>query len=500
MAMLQPDDRVPPPLTARRTAPAAVAERLPLVLDLDGTLIASDLLLECALAFLKANPLNIVQLVLWALQGRALLKARLAERTEIAVELLPEHTAIVAYARAEHAGGRGVYMATASDRKLAEAVSRRYPFIREVMASGGRVNLKGKHKAAALKARFPDGFVYAGDSRADAPVWRQSAGAVYAGPKNGLHRVSEFADIEAAAPRNAPSARLWARALRLHQWSKNLLVFVPMMLAGKAAVPGLWGACALGFLGMSLIASGTYLINDLSDLEDDRRHPTKRARPLASGALPLKDAIVVAPLAVAAGLAACFTAGGPFAAAFAGLYCVGTLAYSLRLKRVPVLDVGVIAGLFTVRLVLGGAIAGAAASAWLLVFSMFLFVSLALAKRAVEIGRLSGQAGAAGRGYLVADAPLVAALGAATAVAAVLVLVLYLIEDAMPRAVYATPDLLWGAPLILSLWLGRVWLLCGRGALHEDPVVFAVRDRVSLILGGALAASFAAALVPHPWN
>ena len=283
---------------------------------------------------------------------------------------------------------------------------------------------------------------------------------------------------------------------------QNALVFAPMLLGGKIGDAQAWLACGAAFLAMGLIASATYLVNDLTDLEDDRRHWSKRERPLACGAISLRAAMTVAPLALLAGLCAAFAAGGPKALAVAGVYCAGTLAYSLGLKRAPILDVAMLAGLFTVRLLLGSVVADTALSKWLLVFSMFLFASLGFAKRGVEIARaaLKGETGPAGRGYRGADAPLVTALGAAMSVASLVVLVMYLIDDAMPRGLYAAPDLLWGAPVFVSLWLGRVWLLCGRGELHDDPVAFAVKDRQSLMLGAMTAICFAGALVGVPWR
>ncbi len=497
---LPPIDELAPAKAAPPEAASAPAA-LPLVLDLDGSLIASNLLLECALAFVKRNPLHAPMLLVWLVQGRAVLKARLAEHTEINVDLLPENRALADYARQAHAEGRHVHLATAADRRIAEAVSRRYPFIREVMASGGRVNLKGRRKAEALKARFPDGFVYAGDSTADRPVWRDAAAAVYAGVDGALHRsLQKDASFEASASRAPAGLKVWARAARLHQWAKNALVFAPMLLGGRISDPHAWGACALGMLAMGLIASSTYLINDMADLEDDRRHWSKRERPLASGAIPLKSAIIVSLLGLLAGFTTALAAGGPAALGAVLVYCVGTLAYSFGLKRAPIADVVTLAGLFTMRLLLGAILAGTTLSAWLLVFSMFLFSSLCLAKRGIEIARAAraGNLGPAGRGYLGADGPLVTALGAATAAASLVVLVMYLIEDATPEGVYASPAFLWGAPIFVFLWLGRVWLLCGRGELHDDPVAFAIKDRQSLMLGALTAACFAAAIVGLP--
>jgi 4-hydroxybenzoate polyprenyltransferase len=309
--------------------------------------------------------------------------------------------------------------------------------------------------------------------------------------------MARLGPVEASLPRARPGPKIWGRALRLHQWAKNALVFVAPVLGGKIDDPAAWIACAVGFLAIGVIASATYLINDLLDLEDDRRHWSKRLRPLAAGTLPLKDALVFAPLALVAGFALAAIAGGLAGVAVAGVYCAGTLAYSFRLKRAPILDVFMLAGLFTLRLAFGVVLAQVAPSPWLLVFSMFLFASLALAKRSTEIerGRRQGDKRIGGRGYLVADAPLVGSLGGATAVAAVLVMVLYLIEEAFNKALYNSPQLLWGLPIVLGLWLGRVWLLCGRGELADDPVAFAVKDRMSLGLGAVLMGCFVGAVV-----
>jgi 4-hydroxybenzoate polyprenyltransferase len=257
-----------------------------------------------------------------------------------------------------------------------------------------------------------------------------------------------------------------------------------------------WIACALGVAAMGLTASATYLINDLVDLEVDRQHWNKKTRPLACGAIGIPQAIAVAGLLLVAGLGLSAAVGGLPVFGLVLLYCAATLAYSLSLKRVPLLDVTILAGLFTLRLALGAVIVDVRLSSWLAVFSMFLFLSLALAKRSTEIGRKAQTAGAAtlhGRGYLPADAPIVAALGVAAAVAGVVIMVLYLIHEAFSNAIYTLPELLWGAPVLIGLWLGRMWLLCGRGLLNDEPVAFAVRDRISVLLGVGVMASFAGA-------
>ncbi|WP_272886836.1 UbiA family prenyltransferase [Phenylobacterium aquaticum] len=308
-------------------------------------------------------------------------------------------------------------------------------------------------------------------------------------------------DLEAAPARGAPDAWArpslmdWARALRLHQWVKNSLIFVPAVLGGASHSPSAWIHGLLGFFGLGLVASATYVINDLCDLADDRAHWAKRHRPFASGRIPIAAGVAVSGVGLVLGLGLAWMAQGLAALGVVGAYLGLTLSYSLAMKRTPILDVAILATLFTLRLALGVVCAQVVWSAWLLVFSMFLFSSLSFAKRLTEILRLKAQGGdrLPGRGYEAADAPFVQAMGVSLSAAAVLVMVMYLIEEAFGTGLYRTPQLLWTLPLLLALWLGRIWLLCGRGVLDDDPVIFALRDRASLALGGLVALSVLAA-------
>ena len=267
------------------------------------------------------------------------------------------------------------------------------------------------------------------------------------------------------------------RAMRLHQWAKNALVFVPLVLGGRWGDAGVWTRAGLGFAALGFAASATYLLNDWRDLAHDRRHPSKRHRPLASGDLSAPAAVAFAG-ALLAGAAALGLVLGAAAAGLLAAYVALSVFYSVALKRVPLLDIVVLAALFTGRLMLGIALADVPVSPWLLVFSMFLFASLSLAKRHTELLR-TGSA----RGYAAADAPLLMGLGLGAMTSALLVLALYLIQDAFPAGVYRSPSLLWAAPVLLFLFLGRVWLRSGRGELADDPVAFALKDPQSLLMG-----------------
>lgn len=284
------------------------------------------------------------------------------------------------------------------------------------------------------------------------------------------------------------------RSLRLHQWAKNLLIFVPLVLAGKLANVDVWTTCVVGFVAFGILASATYLVNDLRDLPFDRLHWSKRARPLACGDMPA--AMAFAAIAVGAllsfGIAASIGRG---AVLILFVYGALTLMYSLRLKRVPLLDVFILAVLFTLRLVFGIHLANVAPSPWLLVFSMFIFMSLSIGKRYTEVSRAGalGRDRLDGRGYLAKDGPLLFGLGLSTAVGAVIILILYLLNEAFGAGFYKSPLLLWALPAVLFLWLGRFWLLAGRDTLDDDPLVYAVKDRVSLGLGAAMVAIFVSA-------
>ena len=476
---------------------------IPLVLDLDHTLLRTDLLHEQALAFVKENPLRIFLLIAWLWRGRAHLKRQLARAVEMDVWGLPINMELADYAQAEHDKGRLVVLATASDFLVASRMAQRFGFIGRVVASDGDINLKGAVKARALAEAFPDGFAYAGDSRADLPVWEAASRAVLVETSgNVARRAARLAEIEAAFARKRP-LRAWVKAARLHQWAKNALVFIPLVLGGRMLEAEAWVSAGLAFLALGILASTTYLVNDLWDIEDDRRHWSKRNRPLASGAMSLTAAAIAVP----AGLALSFAIGascGPSVVAVLFAYLALTLGYSFAFKRKPVLDAFVLAVLFTLRLVLGIVAVGVAASPWLLVFSMFLFASLSFAKRQTEVQRTMEKGKdigekIAGRGYFAADLPFILGMGIASGMASVLIMVLYLADDALAADFYANSVWLWAIPPALFLWLSRIWMICQRGELHDDPVAFAIRDPKSLAICGVVGTAFVMAWAGIPF-
>lgn len=492
-------DFAEPGATASSSALADAAPGSPpLVLDLDGALMATDLAAETLLLYLKPNPLRLFVVLGWLLKGRAHLKRKLAEAASPLVELPPVREEVAAYAQAQAEAGREVHVAAPAHGALAAQLAARFAFLKGLAGSDGAVDLQGRRKAEALAARFPGGFAYAGDAAADLAVWAVAAEAVFTGGSASVRRrLERIRPPSAVFPPARAALRDWIKALRLHQWVKNALIFVPLPLGGAAGDGRAWTSCLLGFLGMGALASGAYVLNDLLDLQEDRLHWSKRRRAFASGLIPIQAGMGLVPLGLFLGLGLGWLARGPAAAGMIGLYLISNLAYSFGLKRAPILDVVLLAGLLTLRLAIGVVCAGVAWSAWLLVFSMFIFSSLSFAKRATELARLKAHGGdhLAGRGYVAADEPLVMAMGVSLASAAVLVMVMYLIQEAFGTDFYREPGFLWALPAVLALWLGRIWLLCGRGQLDDDPVVFAVRDKVSLLLGAVTALSVLAAVL-----
>lgn len=471
-------------------AAAPAPDRRPLCVDLDGTLLATDSLHELALALARERPLDLLRLPFWLAGGRAALKARLGERVRLDPALLPYRPEVLDALRAARAAGRPCVLATAADAGLAGAIAAHVGLFDEVLASDGRENLKGGRKAERLVERFgAGGFEYLGDAAADLPVFAAAGSASLVGAGAGLRRRAAARVPVARSLAEPPGAgarlRTWLRALRLHQWVKNALVLVPLVASHRLAEPALVASAASAFLAFGLCASGVYLLNDLADLAADRAHPTKSRRPFASGALQAGPGVLVALALVAAGLAVGARLPGAFLGALLA-YLAANVAYTLLLKRIAIADVVLLAGLYTLRVVAGGAAIGVAISPWLLAFSLFFFLNLAFLKRYVDVRRVAGAGGAAvgGRDYRVEDLPLLASMGLAAGYLAVVVLALYVQSDYVVR-LYRAPALLWLATPLVVYWTSRAWLIAHRGEMDDDPVAFALRDPVTWAVGAA---------------
>jgi len=462
-----------------------VPEPVPLCVDLDGTVIRTDLVWESLVRLLRRNPLYLAALPFWWLRGRAWLKRRIAERTGVDVAGLPCNQSFLEFLRGERRQGRQVCLVTASDERLAGAVAAHLGLFTEVLASDGRTNLRGRAKAARLVERFGEGgFDYAGNSSVDLPVWSRARQALVVNAFPGLAaRVAKVATVSRVFDPPDSRCKAVVRALRPHQWVKNLILFVPLITSHQITRPVLVLKALWAFAAFCLCASGVYVTNDLLDLDADRRHPDKCSRPFAAGSLPIPAGLAAFPLLLGAGLFLGWRLAPSFAAVL-GTYLVLTASYSWRLKQVVLLDVFCLAALYTIRLIGGHESTGVEYSFWLLVFSMFIFLSLALVKRFVELDALRRQNKPAlqGRGYAAGDAEPVAALGLTTGCLAVLVLALYVNSEKV-IVLYRRPMLLLLVCPLLLYWISRVWMIAYRGQMHGDPIVFALRDRPSYVVG-----------------
>lgn len=455
-----------------------------LVVDLDGTLTPSDTLLEAGIRLVRSSPLCVfAMLARWVTGGRAALKRFVALRADFRPEGLLYREDFLDYLRAERERGRRLVLATASDRLVADAVAAHLGLFDLVLATDGGPNLKGARKLAAIRAHVGEDFVYAGDSPADLPVWRGARGAVLVGTSAPVARAARAATrIESEFPRGEIGLATWARALRLHQWLKNLLVFVPAFTAFSLFDPTVLLPAAVAFLSLSLVASATYIANDIWDLENDRAHPRKRTRPLASGLVPLALAGAVAAGLLLAGLGlALLQSVGLFIVVCA--YLLTTTTYSWVLKQYVLVDVIVLALLYTLRILAGAVATQVEASTWLLAFSVFVFLSLALIKRCSELVTLAqaGQEAPRGRDYRVGDLQVLWPLGVGAAMASAVVFGLF-ISAASTTARYGSPQLMWLVALALVYWLARLWIKTARGEMHDDPLVFALRDGASRLV------------------
>jgi 4-hydroxybenzoate polyprenyltransferase len=473
----------------------------PLVVDLDGTLICTDMLQESALSACRSNPLYLLCIVYWLMCGKAVLKRHLAHLTDFAPSTLPYNHDLLVWLNQQRAQGRKLILCTASDLSIATEISAYLGIFEEVMASDGTVNLSGKHKAEALVQRFGHAcFDYVGNSHADLAVWKSARRTVIVDASAGLvKKVRACCNVEWIFPSPTLGLTAWFQVLRVHQWLKNLLLFIPLLAAHQLTSLNTWLTLVLAFCSFSLCASSVYIVNDLLDLESDRRHPRKCNRPFASGLVPVWMGVVLAPLLLLGSMALAWYVDGKFLP-WLVFYFVLTCAYSWGLKRLILVDCLILAILYTLRIIAGSAAASVLLSFWLLAFSVFLFLSLAFVKRYAELQMqmLNGKLKVHGRGYYTSDAPLVQMLGVTSGYAAVLVLALYLNSDAVVQ-LYRTPEFVWGSVPIMLFWVSWMWMQAHRGKMHDDPLIFAIKDKTSLLASVALFAVLVIGAVGWQW-
>ncbi|NKJ51296.1 hypothetical protein CIC12_32185 [Burkholderia sp. SG-MS1] len=456
---------------------------VPLCVDLDGTLTHSDVLIESFLILIKQNPLYIFHCIIWLLRGKAHLKAEIAARVAIDVSLLPYNTRLVDFLRQERSRGRDLYLCTAGDHRYAEQVASHFGFFKGVMASDASRNLSGSHKAETLSTTFGiQGFDYCGNARADIPVWTLARQAIVVGSKSIEAAARKVNQTTVFFEESRPFIRLALKEMRVYQWVKNLLIFLPLLASHRFTQVDTLVDMGIAFLSFSFCASSVYLLNDMLDLDADRRHSRKRDRPFASGKLPLLAGIILMLVLLSASASLAILLTPAFQLVLTG-YVVITLAYSFRLKRIVLIDVFVLAALYTARIVAGGAAGNIVLSDWLIMFSLMIFLSLAMVKRYTELDKIQrdGKTSAAGRGYLADDMSIVRSFGTAAGYVAVLVLALYM-NSSDVTVLYRHPHRLWVLFCLLLYWISRVWMIAFRGKMNDDPIVFAIKNRGSLVI------------------
>ena len=487
-------------------APAKVLSPV-LCVDLDGTLIRGNVLWECILVLLKTRPITVLLLPFWLLSGRASLKRKLAARIRLNPACLPYRQQVLDFLQREKATGRRIALTTAADRELAETIASYLGLFDEVHASDGQLNLKGANKAAFLTEHFAQtGFDYVGDSAADVEVWRNARAAYVVGTEARAQQAAAVTTLKRTIlePRASfrtsfgTSFRTWINALRGHHWAKNLLLFLPLALSHNLAV----GPIVRTFVGFALYgfcASGLYILNDLLDLHSDREHPWKKERPFAAGAISIPEGLLVSFILLSSALGLGFLLNVQFGLALLG-YAALTMLYSLYLKKIALLDVFILSSFYSFRILAGALISATPLSQWFLAFSMFVFLSLAMAKRYSELLHASDlvKTGNSGRGYRAGDRELLLSLGVGSSFSAVVIFSLY-VHSQDVRLLYSSPEFLFLLCPIVLYWLSRTWLLAHRGELKEDPVTLAIRDPVSYGAAAAAAAVIAVSMIHVSW-
>jgi 4-hydroxybenzoate polyprenyltransferase/phosphoserine phosphatase len=450
----------------------------PLCVDCDGTLVKTDLLHEAVFLLFKVSLVSLVMLPIWLFKGKAYLKHRIALLVEPDYGSLPYNSDVLALIKTAKEEGRKVLLVTASPARWANGIAQHLGLFDQVLASSEEMNLAGEAKELALVRMFGKGqFDYVGDSSSDLKVWRSSRQSIVVGRKSRMFRsVEKISDNVLLLNGSIPSVRLFSKAIRIHQWLKNLLVLLPLGVSHQWLNPEKLTNSVLAFFAFCACASSIYVLNDLLDLEADRRHKKKSLRPFAAGLMSIGTGLWLITGLLMIALLIALTLPWEFALTL-GVYVFATTIYSVRLKRQIVLDVMILAGLYSVRIIAGAAAVSVVPSFWLLAFSMFIFLSLAILKRYIELVPLVGknEFAVAGRGYLASDLPVLLASGVSSGICSVLVLALYLND---PSTVLNYPKIywLWLIPPIILYWVFRVWMKANRGEVDDDPVLFAAKD------------------------
>jgi 4-hydroxybenzoate polyprenyltransferase len=463
-----------------------------IAVDLDGTLVLTDTLHESLLLLVKQVFFSIFLLPMWLLQGRAAFKSKISERVSLNPTLLPYNQAFIDWLIHQRASGKKIVLTTAADQRIANTVAEHLGLFDEILASDGKTNNSSSEKILLLDERFGQKcWDYAGNSYTDLTVWSAADQAIVVNANDAIiKKVKQRRNAILIFPATRVTFDVWFKVIRFYQWLKNLLLFIPLIAAHQVGNLESFSTLVVAFISFSFCASAVYITNDLLDLDSDRQHPRKRHRPFASGVVPLHVGFILAPALALLSLVLALWVGHAFTAWLVFYFAV-TTAYTLWLKRLVLVDCLTLAGLYTLRIIAGAAAVSVALSFWLLAFSVFIFLSLAFVKRFAEL-QAQAEAGrntAHGRGYMVSDQSLIQTLGVTAGYAAVLVLALYLHSDSVLN-LYAQPELIWLAVPLMLFWVSWIWMKAHRGQMHDDPIVFAVKDKASLAVATLVLLSF----------
>lgn len=457
----------------------------PLVVDLDGTLLHTDMLHESIIQSFRFNILALLKSIFLLFNGKASFKRYLASKTNFDPASLPYNKELLRWLEDQKELGRKLVLCTASDLIVAESIANHLEIFDEVIASDGLVNNAGENKANALKNKFGVcGYDYVGNSKADIPVWASAAKSILVNASSSLEiKARDVSHVQYIFPRRKGMFKSFVRALRIHQWLKNVLLFVPLLAGHDISNELALHSLLLAFFSFGICASSVYILNDLLDLDSDRAHPSKKTRPFAAGELPIWFGVLSIPLLLALSFYIAHLIIGPFSYVLF-FYFIITCAYSLLLKRLVLIDCLVLALLYTIRIIAGALAVNHVLSFWLLAFSVFIFLSLAFVKRYTEMGsqKLTAYDKLNGRGYYTSDASLIQTMGIASGYLSILVFSLYLDSEVVTR-LYKSPQLIWGAIPVMLFWISWMWLQANHGKMHDDPLVFAIKNPISISSG-----------------
>lgn len=466
-----------------------IRQSTPLCIDMDGTLVRTDTLYECLISLIREKILYLIFIPFWLMRGKAYTKSRLAKHSSLKYEYLPYETNLIKWITQEHNSGRKIILATGADEIIAKGVANHLKIFHEVIGSNGVVNLSGLTKLRELEQRYgKNNFDYVGNSRKDIEIWHNARLSIVVGTIKFINKImrKEGISFDRIFIRNRFTAKDIFVTIRVNQWVKNLLLFVPLVTAHLINEIFLLKTLIVAFFAFGFTSSSIYIINDLMDLEYDRQHDRKQFRSLSSGTVPIYIGVMMVPLFMISGLSLSYLISSKYFTAVM-LYILLTLIYSLWLKKVVLADVIVLAILYTSRIIAGAIAINVVLSTWLMMFSIFIFLSLALSKRHSELYYLRGKDKimAAGRGYKAIDLEQVSSFGSASGYISILIFALY-INSAEVGKLYAHPTRLLLICPLLIYWISRIWLLSNRGEMPDDPVLFAVKDPVSYLVGGGI--------------